>query len=128
MRGRIKYSARGNEYFLGDKPVSQEEFETVFRPKEIGPTRGQTASCWPLKSEGLGCHPEQIPELLERNKRHGVKGVSYDKDGTAVLADRGARRDLMALEGCHDKSGGYGDDHAGQSPIYAEESIPFVSE
>lgn len=125
-RGRIKYTSRGEEFFLGDKPVSREEFESVFRPKEIGPTRGQTASCWPLKSEALACHPEQIPELIERNKRHGVAGVSYDKDGTAILADRGARRDLMALEGCHDKSGGYGDDHSKQSPIYSEEVNDYV--
>jgi hypothetical protein len=125
-RGRIRYTSHGEEFFLGDKQVSREEFEAVFRPKEIGTTRGQTASCWPLKSEALACHPGQITEIIERNRRHGVTGVSYNKDGTAILADRGARRDLMALEGVHDKSGGYGDDHSKSSPIYSEESNDYV--
>ncbi len=125
-RGRIRYTSHGEEFFLGDKKVSREEFESVFRPKEIGPTRGQTASCWPMKSDGMACHPEQISEIMARNKRHGITGVSYDSDGTAVLADRGARRDLMALEGCHDKQGGYGDDHSKESPIYSEENNPII--
>ncbi len=126
MKGRIKYGRRGNEYFIGDKQVTMEEFDRTFRAKEIGPTRGQVASCWPMKSEALGCHPEQANELIERNKRHGITGVRYDADGTAILADRGARRDLMALEGVHDKHGGYGDDHARESPIYSEENNPII--
>lgn len=87
--------------------------------------RSNTPTCWPMKSDALACHPEQIPAMLERNKKHGVTGVTYDPvDGRAVFADRGARRMLMALEGVHDKRGGYGDDHAGESPIYATDGHP----
>lgn len=82
------------------------------------PPRGHTSGCWPMKSDAMAVHPDDIPAALERNKRHGVAGVTYDpKDGRAILADRGARRDLMKLEGVHDKNGGYGDDHAGSSPL-----------
>ncbi len=81
-------------------------------------TGGNTPSCWPMRSEALAVHPEQIPDALERNKRHGVTGVSYDaQTGEAILADRRARCDLMKLEGCHDNNGGYGDDHATGSPL-----------
>ncbi len=125
MKGRVVYS-NTPRYFIGDREVTRAEFDATFRAKEIGPTRGQVASCWPMKSDGMACHPEQIPEMMERNKRHGVAGVSYDRDGTAILADRGARRDLMALEGVHDKQGGYGDDHARESPIYSEENNPIT--
>jgi hypothetical protein len=125
VKGRIVYSTP-ERYYLGDKEVVKEEFDSAFPPKEIGPTRGQAASCWPMNSEALACHPEQIQEAMERNKRHGITGVSYGKDGTAILSDRGARRDLMALEGVHDKHGGYGDDHARQSPIYSEETNDYI--
>jgi hypothetical protein len=129
VRGRITYRRDGTQAFtLGDKEVTKEEFDASFKAKEIGPTRGQVASCWPMDSDALACHPEQIQELMNRNKKHGITGVSYKPDGTAVLADRGARRDLMALEGLHDKQGGYGDDHAGESPIYSEENNPIIGE
>jgi hypothetical protein len=76
----------------------------------------------------MAVHPEQINEVMERNKRHGIAGVSYAPDGTAILADRGARRDLMALEGYHDRNGGYGDDHSGESPLPPIEDSGFIDE
>ncbi len=87
--------------------------------------RGHSPACWPMTSEALSCHPSQVKDITERNKKHGVVGVSYLPDGTCVIADRGARKALMALEGVHDKRGGYGDDHGGQSPLYREDSVPF---
>ena len=64
-----------------------------------------------MKSDALAVHPDQIPEVMARNKKHGVH-VEYDpKDGRAILKDRGQRRDLMRIEGFHDNNGGYGDDH-----------------
>ncbi len=88
----------------------------MFAEQKPPGTGGNTPSCWPMKSEALAVHPDQIPEALARNKRHGIQGVSYDRLGRAVLADRGARRDLMRLEGVHDNQGGYGDDHATATP------------
>ena len=115
MKGKIVYRSHGEDYFIDGKEVSKEEFDETFPPKPLGHAPalgGNTSSCWPLKSDAMAVHPSQIKEAMERNKKHGVVGVSYDpKDGRAILADRGARRDLMKLEGFHDKSGGYGDDH-----------------
>lgn len=86
---------------------------------------GNTPSCWPQYSDALAVHPEQIPLAMERNKLHGVRGVSYDPlTGQAILADRRARRDLMKVEGCHDNHGGYGDDTGAGSPIERPESKP----
>ncbi len=74
--------------------------------------RGTTSSCWPMKSLAMGVHTSQIKEAMERNKKAGVTGVTYDpKTGDAILSDRGARRDLMRVHGFHDRNGGYGDDH-----------------
>jgi hypothetical protein len=65
----------------------------------------------------MAVHPAQIEAVMERNKRHGVQGVGYDRAGRAILADRKARRDLMKLEGFHDKHGGYADDTGAGSPL-----------
>jgi hypothetical protein len=64
----------------------------------------------------LGVHPDQIPEAIARNKRHGITGVSYARNGAAIIADGRADRELCRLEGVHHKNGGYGDDHAA-SPL-----------
>lgn len=68
-----------------------------------------TPQCWPKVSVGLSVHPKQAQQANERAKRHGLTGVSYDEKGRCTVSDRGARRDLLRLEGMHDSQGGYGD-------------------
>ncbi len=60
---------------------------------------------WPMKSDSLGCHPEQVGEANERAKKAGIQGVHYERDGTCVINDNGARKKLMRLEKCIDRSG-----------------------
>lgn len=126
MKGRrlkITYRRNGEaEYTIDGVPVTKEESDREFPPREIGvPMMGHSPACWPMKSDAMAVHPKQIQEALARNAKHGITGVTYDPaDGRAILADRGARRQLMALEGVHDKHGGYGDDHSGTSPLMRE--------
>lgn len=93
--------------------MTQEEFEQTF-PSSLDLSSedeclaAHTSKCWPMLSEAMAVHPDQIEEARARNRRHGVN-VDYTKDGRAILNDRGQRRDLMKLEGFHDKHGGYGD-------------------
>jgi len=111
VKGKVIYRSRGNVYFVDDKEVTKEVFDKTFPPKplDLPPLPGHTPSCWPMRSDALAVHPDQIPEVMERNKRHGVH-VEYDpKTGEAILADRGQRRDLNRIEGFHDRRGGYGD-------------------
>jgi hypothetical protein len=123
MRSRVIYHNNGTQTFeVEGREVSEDEYrartgsnlQSLFTGGP--PMIGNTPSCWPMESEALAIHPSQIKEATERNKRNGITGVSYAPDGTAILADRGARRDLMRLEGLHDRNGGYGDDHATSSP------------
>jgi hypothetical protein len=118
VRARIIYHQFGpNEYFLDGKPVSHKKFNKAVKAKPIGVPMlaGNTASAWPMKMESLAVHPSQIKEAMERNKKYGVT-VSYDKNGTPIVPDRAARRDLMKVEhqnipgGIRDRSGGYGED------------------
>lgn len=67
-----------------------------------------TPTCWPMKSEAMGVHVDQIQEATDRNRRHGVN-VTYDSIGRAILPDRKERKKLLRLEGFFDKAGGYGD-------------------
>lgn len=68
-----------------------------------------------MKMESLAVHPSQVKEAMERNKKHGVH-VTYDKNGTPLVADRKQRCELMKIEhqnipgGIKDRSGGYGED------------------
>ena len=132
MRFKVVY---GNpvRYYLDGREVSREQYDAASpkgRLRELfaagRAAKSQTTTCWPMRSDALACHPKQAAAITERNKRHGVTGVHYEKDGTCVIADRGARKALLALEGLHDNHGGYGDDHAGSSPLYREDSVPFA--
>ena len=50
-----------------------------------------------IDSESLAVHPDQIPEVLERNRRHGLH-IEYDRHGRPKIADSGQRRDLVRIE------------------------------
>lgn len=63
---------------------------------------------WPAESIGMGVLPEQVAEATAQAKRHGI-AAEYKPDGTAVVRDRTARKQLMRLKGMFDKVGGYGD-------------------
>lgn len=65
---------------------------------------GPGTRTWPLRSEALAVHPEQVDEANLRNKRAGVAAY-YEPDGTCVIADNGARRRLLRLERCIDRAG-----------------------
>lgn len=107
MKGRVVYG-RVCRYFVDDREVSREEFDRTFPPKEIGCPGGHLPSCWPKKSLALSCHPKQVKAASERAQRLKL-GVEYNAKGECFISDRGARRDLMKVEGCHDNEGGYGD-------------------
>ena len=70
---------------------------------------GTPPSGWPLVSDALAVHPDQIEQATARNRRHGVNVTYEPASGRAVIPDRGERRRLLRLEGCHDNQGGYGD-------------------
>lgn len=95
-------------------PCRCDMFSECRPPGSAAPSTWGTAA--PIHSLALAVHPSQIPEVMERNKKHGLGHIKYDAEGQPILTDRGMRRDLMRLEGVHDNEGGYGDDHATASP------------
>lgn len=115
MRTKIVYSGSTPKFFVNDVEVTEEEYKAA-TPSKLNELLGE--ECLPaqhpgawggMRSEAMAVHPEQIPEVLARNKKHGLGNIEYDRAGRPILKDRGMRRDLMRLEGVHDKNGGYGD-------------------
>lgn len=103
-------------YFKDGAVVTEEqfhaEFPSMWRDDQIGDPSGapggHNAGCWPQVSEALGVHKDQVAEANERARAAGVN-VTYDREGFAVIPDRAARRELLKLDGCHDRDGGYSD-------------------
>lgn len=50
-----------------------------------------------VDSESLACHPDQIPEIVERNKHHGLN-IDYDSEGRPKLTSTAERRALNKIE------------------------------
>lgn len=65
----------------------------------------------PLISEGLGCLPNQVPEMREAIRRHGIQGVRVLNNGALEITSRRGRKEvgLMRPIPLHDAEGGYGD-------------------
>lgn len=114
-KGRVEY-VRGKKprYFVDGTEVSEAEYDKAFPSKlaslleagDLLPSDSRTA--WPIVSDALGVHPDQVPEANHRNKAAGVN-VQYNRKGQAVIPSRGERRKLLRLEKAHDRDGGYGD-------------------
>ncbi len=72
-----------------------------------GTTTGRGA--WPMKSDGAGCHPGQIPDMEAHAKSRGVT-TQYDQStGQAIFRDRTHRSKHLKAFDLHDNDAGYSD-------------------
>ncbi len=111
MKGVIGGTSDKPVYRIDGREVTKKEFDLLFpdRPLSGGNFGGHLPGNWPMMSDGLAVHPDQVAEASERNKRNGIN-VTYDpRDGRAILPDRNERKKLLRLEGFRDNNGGYGD-------------------
>jgi hypothetical protein len=60
---------------------------------------------WPLESDSLACHPEQVAERNEFIKGHGLTGVRARRDGTMIFDSHRARQRYLNRIGLIDRSG-----------------------
>ena len=108
MRGTIKGMGDRQTYWIDGREATRTEFRKAFPAQPLGSAECITAWKRPILSDALAVHPDQIPEVLERNRQHGIY-IDYAPDGRPILTNRRDRAKLLKLEGCHDHSGGYGD-------------------
>lgn len=96
-----------HEYLLDGQVVSAEEFGAALPDQEGTPMFGNSTVGWPIRSEAMAVHRKQIPEVLARNKKHGLS-IPYDRTGRPILADAGQRKALMKVERYIDRNSFYG--------------------
>lgn len=63
---------------------------------------------WPLHSDAMGVHVDQIPEAEAKSRTAGIP-THFDKYGRPILTCRSHRKRYMRLRGFLDRDGGYGD-------------------
>lgn len=95
------------EYVIDGQVVTAEEFVAAFPEQQGVPMFGNSTKGWPMRSEAMAVHRKQIPEVLARNKKHGLS-IPYDRTGRPILADAGQRKALMKVERYIDRNSFYG--------------------
>lgn len=88
---RVIYGHGGNRtYFINDMEVTEAEWHARF-PSRIEDllaqgvsTKSMTPGKWPIASEALAVHKDQIPEAIETAKQKGVP-TTFDKDGRPLM-------------------------------------------
>ena len=69
---------------------------------------GKRKRTWPMVSNAMGVHPDQIPEFMEDARKHGI-ALNFTPDGGAIFESPGQRKEYCRIKGEHDRNGGYGD-------------------
>lgn len=113
MRTRKIYGTRGrpDRYYVDGKEVTEDVYEAHLPNKPASKAGECSLSGWsqPILSDALAVHPDQIQEARDKAIRLEVP-TDFTPDGRPILTSREHRRRYMQrVEGCHDKSGGYGD-------------------
>lgn len=80
--------------------------------------RGQKSNFgeWPILSDSVGVHPDQVKEAEAHAREHGVP-TDFTPDGRAVLRNKGHRKRYCELIHHYDLNGSYGDPQQPDRPI-----------
>ena len=81
--------------------VMRRDFQADFGKQRIADT-------WPLISTAAGVSPDEVPEMMEFDKAHGVP-TQYTPDGDPIFTSKGHRKKYCSAHGLYDRSAGYGD-------------------
>lgn len=71
-------------------------------------TDGTGDRAYPILSDAMGVHPDQVGVAREHAKRHDVQ-TDFTRDGRPVLRDRKHRKRYAELIGMFDRNAGHGD-------------------
>ncbi len=117
---RIEDVGRNGAVFLEDGTkmyqwygvlMTEAEFDAKFQSTRQGGNRPWSKK---IESDALAVHSSQIPEVMERNRKHGLH-INYTAEGLPVLEDNGQRNKLMEIEGAFDRDACYGQRSARES-------------
>lgn len=108
MTGRIIGSGERARYLIDGQEVTKEAFDAAFPDKPIGEFGGHLAACWPMVSDTLAVHPDQVQEAMADAAATGTP-VRFLDDGRPVFQDREQFRRYCEPRGYYARNGGYGD-------------------
>jgi hypothetical protein len=60
---------------------------------------------WPIESDSLACHTEQVQERNDFIRGHGLRGVRARRDGTMIFDSHNAREKYLRTIGLVDRNG-----------------------
>lgn len=115
MTSRIVYG-RINQYFLDGKQVSEAVYRASVESKiqevlETGQiARGHHSAGWPMVSDAMAVHPDQIGEAFQRARNAGVR-TDFTREGQPIFTSQNHRKEYcQKVEGrVIDRNAGYGD-------------------
>jgi hypothetical protein len=94
----------------GFQEVTEDEYNRSFPPKDIfgfEPLCGHHPKGWPMHSEALAVHPDQVDEANARARRHGI-ACRYERGtGVCEIDSEADKSKLVRLEGFVNKQAGY---------------------
>lgn len=93
-----------NSIKLSDGKVATRDYAA-----EIAGNRNRPSGCWPMWSDALGVHPDQIPEAVEFAAKRGVSVEFHPETGCVKLDSARHRRAYAEINGVFDRNGGYSD-------------------
>jgi len=70
-----------------------------------GKTRVSTSKGWPMYSNALGTHPDEVNNLKAELAKKGCGEVSFHKDGGMILDNNAQRRKILKAMGKVDANG-----------------------
>lgn len=89
-------------HFLDGVEVTREEFLDAF-PDKVGCPSTISSKGWPMRSEALAVHPDQVDEANARNRRRGLASEYEKGTGVCVIPTPREKKKLVKLEGFVDK-------------------------
>lgn len=109
-KGKVVYTPQSNkEFFIDGVKTTEAKYNKAFPSRlDMSQPAPFVAASYRVASEGMAVDPEQIPEAMARDARHGVK-VDYNEIGAPVFTSRAQRAKYLKMKGCFDKDGGYSD-------------------
>ena len=76
--------------------------------RDLMSRKQRRANTWPLASDAMGVHPDQIEEFTKDARERGVP-IEFDRLARPIFTGPRHRRDYCRAYGVHDLNGGYSD-------------------
>lgn len=107
MTGKVKWDKAGEpHYFVDGSEVTEAAFREAFPDRSgdgpIAPVNYNAS--WPVLSDALAVHPDQIPEAAAHAKARGVN-IDFAPDGRAILTSAAHQKQAAKLYGYRPKRG-----------------------